>query len=139
MNAQNSGGSGRLSTRQAAMMVISGVVVWFTAAVLLHWLVPLGALDGTMRVLTYLLVIPATLPVLLGVIRLASLSAAQVVPGFSLGTAAALLCDGMAVAWAPALYGASTDHVRLAAAAILWGAGAGIMLAFGVARRMSRD
>ncbi len=138
MNARSFDGGGRLSAQQTAIMVISGVIVWFAAALLLHWLVPIGALDGAMRILTYLLIIPGTLPVLLVMIRLADLSAAQVVPGFSMGTAAALLCDGIAVAWAPGLYGANPDHVRLAAAVILWGAGVGIILAFAVASRRTR-
>ena len=139
MNTQVSSSSGSLSARQVLIMMVSGVIVWFAAALLLHWLVPLGAFDGAMRVLTYLLVIPGTLPVLCGMIRLAGLSAAQVVPGFALGTGTALLCDGIAAAWFPGLYGATADHVRLAAAAVLWGAGVGIMLAFAVAHRMSRS
>jgi hypothetical protein len=128
--------STRLSTRQAALMVICGVVLWLAAALLLRWLAAAGALDGPLRMFVYLVTIPGTVPFVLALRRIGKLTADQLVPAYSLATAAALLCDGIAVAWFPALYGTSADHVRLAAAAVLWGAGVGIFLAFAVTPRI---
>lgn len=139
MESNDTYASHRLSRMQAVIMGICGVILWLAAAMLLRWLIPLGALEGTARYVVYALTIPGTVPFVLGLTRIAGLSTAQLVPGYSLATAAALLCDGMAVAWVPVLYGASADHVRLAAAAILWGAGVGIALAFATAHRMHRS
>lgn len=56
---------------------------------------------------------------------MASLSDGRTFAGVAVATAAALLCDGIAVGWVPELYGAEP---RRAAAVILWGAGVAIAL-----------
>ena len=136
MNVKGYDSNTRLTARQAALMMICGVVFWLAAALLLRWLAAAGALDGPMRIFVYLITIPGTMPFVLALRRIGKLSAEHLVPAYALATAAALLCDGIAVAWFPTLYGTSSDHVRLAAAAILWGAGVGVLLAFAVASRM---
>ncbi len=136
MVTQSIDGSPRLSTEQAALMAICGVALWLAAAVLLRWLAAAGALDGSMRLYVYFLTIPGTVPFVFALRRIGKLSADQLIPAYSLATAMALLCDGIAVAWFPSLYGANPDHVRLAAAAVLWGAGVGVFLAFAIAPKV---
>ena len=56
--------------------------------------------------------------------------ACQIFTGVAVVTATALLIDGIVVAWFPAVYGGALPQVTNCAAAILWGAGVGLVLAF---------
>ena len=119
-----------LDHRQIAVFLVYGVVVWFLAALLLRWLGPLGIYQGGLRLLVYLLIIPGTLPLVWLSARLAGNAPGQLFPGFTLASAMAALCDGMALAWTPTLYGATTALHAGAGAMILWGLGVGIFLAY---------
>lgn len=118
------------SKAQLAVLVGMGVSLWLGAALLLQWLAGAGYLTGSARVAVYALVVPGTLPFVLLIRRLAGLAADQLALGVAVVTATALLCDGIAVAWNPALYGQSSEAALAASAAVLWGAGVGMMLAF---------
>lgn len=119
-----------LSRRQAVIMVIMGVILWFLAAILLRSLAPMGIYDGMGRIGLYLLIIPGTYPFLRLLKKIARLGQGQIALGVSLATATATLLDGIALAWFPILYGTNIDHTAGAGGAILWGAGVGIMLGF---------
>ena len=119
-----------LTNGQTLTLVIIGAVLWFAAATLLRTIGPNGAFEGNRHILLYALTIPATLPFVSMVQKLARLANNQIAIGYSLATATALLLDGIAVAWLPSLYGSEPSVVTNSAAAILWGAGVGIMLAF---------
>lgn len=127
-----------LSTNQVSILIGAGIVLWFAAALLLQALNAAALLGGVATLVVYALVIPGTLPFVLLLSRLARLAPPQIVPGYTLATLAALLCDGMAVAFWPALYGANDLQVRLAAGAVIWGAAVGLALAFAVARARMR-
>ena len=119
-----------LSTRQIGTLAVIGAVLWFIAAILLRNIGPLGAFEGGNRVLLYALTIPGTMPFIWMTQRLARLASNQIAIGIAIVTATALLLDGVAVAWFPQLYGDELAQVTSSAAAILWGAGVGLMLAF---------
>ena len=119
-----------LSTRQIGTLAVIGAVLWFIAAILLRNIGPLGAFEGGNRVLLYALTIPGTIPFIWMTQRLARLASNQIAIGIAIVTATALLLDGVAVAWFPQLYGYELAQVTSSAAAILWGAGVGLMLAF---------
>ena len=112
------------------MLVIIGAALWFLAAIILRIIAPLGALEGSARALTYALVIPGTLPFVYLTRMLVKLRADQIFTGIAAVTATALLIDGIVVAWFPQIYGGSLPQVTNCAAAILWGAGVGLTLAF---------
>ena len=118
------------SGRQLAITILMGVVLWFVAAMMLKYLEPMGVLDGNARLLTYALIIPGTVPFVFLIKMAAGLGRHQLALGLSLATGTALLCDGVATAWFPELYGPDNDSVLRSAAAILWGGGAAIMLGF---------
>jgi hypothetical protein len=124
-----------LSPGQTGFFIAYGALLWFAAALLVRFLEPTSALQGGMRVLTYLLVIPGTVPFVLIGRKLTKLVAGQVVPAMTIATATALLLDGMAVAWIPWLYGTTESHVLAGAAVILWGGGVGLVLGFVYDRR----
>jgi hypothetical protein len=89
---------------QIAILVVYGFVLWFAAALLVRTIGPMGLLEGSWGILIFLLVIPVT--------------------------ATALLLDGVAHAWFPRIYGTDLELIVQGAAAIFWGAGVGLFLAF---------
>lgn len=118
-----------LSSRQLLITAGLGVVLWFSAALLIRALAPLGVFEGAARVWLYALVIPGTVPFVFLLEKLAGLARTQIALGYSVATAAATLCDGVALAWFPDLYGGAGVS-GAAGAVILWGAGVGLVLAF---------
>ncbi len=126
-----------LSNRQVMLTAFMGVTLWFVAAMLLRHLEPMGVLSGKAQILTYILIIPGTLPFVFLIRAIAGLRRDQVAIGMALTTSTALLCDGIATAWFPALYGATDESVLRSAAAILWGGGVGIYLGFLVNREIA--
>jgi len=118
-----------LTAKQLFVFVLYGVAGWLTAALLLRVLGPTGIYEGGLRVLVYALIIPGTVPVVWLVGKLAAARPGQLYPGFALSSGIATLCDGVALAWFPTLYGASVDLHAGAGGTILWGVGVGIVLA----------
>ncbi|WP_225205805.1 hypothetical protein [Novosphingobium huizhouense] len=125
-----------LSGRQTAAMIVAGIVLWYAAALLLRALSDAHLLGGTTGALVFAAVVPGTLPFVLLLQKLGGLSAEQMVPGYTLATTAALLCDGVAMTWHPGLYGADDTAARLAAGGVIFGGAVGLALAFLVAARM---
>lgn len=120
----------RLQRRQVLGMIAYGVILWFVAANMLRELAPFGIYQATGQVWLYLLVWPCTLPFVLLTRKIFALGAGQLGPAFAIGTTAATLLDGLALAWWPSLYGTDIAQIAGAGAAILWGAGVGMALAF---------
>lgn len=118
-----------LTTRQIALVCLAGAALWLVAALSLRALAPLGVYEGTNRIILYLGIAAVTWPTLVATWRLTGLRRDQIALGVAIGTAAATILDGLALAWIPALYGGETAYVAGAGAAILWGAGVGIVMA----------
>jgi hypothetical protein len=112
-----------LSTQQIIILALYGALLWFIAAILVRTIGPMGALDGSARVITYALVIPGTVPAIWIGRALAKLSRDQ-----TAFTASALLLDGIAHAWFPDIYGTDPVLRVKGAAVIFWGAGVGLVL-----------
>jgi hypothetical protein len=119
-----------LSASQTLRCVVLGIILWAVAVVIIRLLAPMGALEGAARVWTYLLVIPGTFPFLLVSKRVAGLPADRTAVGIAVMTAAAVLLDGIALAWLPWLYGDTVEVIAAAGAVILWGGGVGLVLGF---------
>lgn len=119
----------KLTATQTTILVIYGSVLWFAAAILVRMLGPMGALDGGWGLLTYVLVIPGTVPAIIAARPLAKLRSDQTTVGIAVVTATALLLDGIAHSWFPALYGTDAALLVKGAAAIFWGAGVALVLA----------
>ena len=127
----------QISRSQYAMLAAYGALLWFLAAILVRVLAPMGALEGSARMLAYALVIPGTIPAILVGLKLTGLSRSNSVLAVAMMTAAAGLLDGIALAWFPALYGDNVAHVLAGAAVILWGVGVGLALSF-VLKKLAR-
>ena len=120
----------QISRSQYAILAAYGALLWFLAAMLVRVLAPMGALEGSARLLTYALVIPGTIPAILIGLKITSVTRSNFVLAVAMMTAAAGLLDGIALAWFPALYGDNVAHVLAGAAVILWGVGVGLALSF---------
>jgi hypothetical protein len=119
-----------LTTKQIIILALYGALLWFVAALLVRTIGPMGALDGFGRVITYALVIPGTVPAIWIGRVLAKLNHDQTAISLMVITATALLLDGVAHAWFPALYGSDPALIVKGAAVIFWGAGIGLVLGF---------
>jgi hypothetical protein len=117
-----------LTGRQVAILAALGAVLWLGAALLLRALAPIGIHDGLAQVVLYAAIVPGTWPFVLLLVRAAGLKRAQALTGVAVALAVATLLDGLALAWAPWLYGSDASHVAGAGAAILWGAGVFLVL-----------
>lgn len=119
-----------LSTSQIVTMAIFGAVVWFVAGMALGYLGPMGIYEGTNRAVLYALIVPGTVPFVMLARRIGGLASNQIAIAYAVATTVAMLLDGLALAWFPALYGGTPEMVAGAGATILWGAGVGQLLAF---------
>ena len=119
-----------LSRRQILILAGMGAVLWLVFALLIRAIGPMGVFDGMNRVWLYLAVIPITWPAPAMARRLANLAADQHAIGMAVGTAAATMLDGLALAWAPWLYANTVELLAAAGAVILWGGGVGLALGF---------
>ena len=119
-----------LTNGQIIQLVIWGAVLWFTAAMLLRLLGPMGIYEGINQVILYALVVPGTLPFIVAVQRLTKTPREHAGLGIAVATTAAVLLDGIALAWFPFLYGTETHLIAGAGAVILWGAGVGMFYGF---------
>lgn len=113
---------GILSSKQAYISMVTGIVLWYCAAWLIWLLEPSEALRGNGAFVTYVAAIP-TGPLTVWLLRwLGRLRSDQLVSSACVGLAAATYCDGVALLWFPELYGNDPSHVLAGAALILWGA-----------------
>jgi hypothetical protein len=94
-----------LSIRQFSICIGYGGVVWLLAALLLRELALAGWLDGAARAAVFVLAVPGSIPVVLLLRRLAGLGRGRLLAGTAVATGAAVLLDGLALGWAPGLYG----------------------------------
>ncbi len=123
-----------LSPRQAFVCAALGAILWFVAAMLIKVLAPMGVFEGMARVWLYLTVIPGTVPFIWMIAKLAGLARHQIGVGTAFATMTAVLLDGIALAWLPALYADQIDHIASAGAVILWGAGVGMVIGWALNR-----
>jgi hypothetical protein len=117
-----------LTTTQMIILALYGAALWFLAAMIIRFVGPMGAFEGSAMAITFVLVVPGTIPAILFARKLAQLVPEQTAIGTTVITAAALLLDGIAHAWFPTLYGADPALHVDGAATIFWGAGVGLVL-----------
>lgn len=88
----------------------------------------MGWFDGISRILVYIALVPGTVPVVLLAKRAARLDDQHVALGIAVVTAAAIMLDGIALAWFPGLYGSGAAQTAASGAVILWGGAVAIAL-----------
>lgn len=111
----------RLTTGQIARLAPAAVALWFAAAMAIRAGAPLGCFDGVLHIVTLLASVPLAWGLVWLVQRVASLRAAQLIAGTALACGVALLCDAVALSFAPELYGADRAATLPGAAWLMWG------------------
>lgn len=129
MSTPVSTSSAKLSMGQVIRLVGCGIVIWAAGALLLRNIAPMGVMEGANRIGLYAAIFVGTWPFVIAVTRLAALGPDQIVRGVALVTFIALFIDGSVFAWVPTVYGGVAYHLDNAAA-VLWGGGCGLILAF---------
>jgi hypothetical protein len=125
-----------LTAGQTAILLAAGAAFWFGFAIATRLIGAGNFLDGGARTIaTFALLVPVSIPVVALIRSVAGLSAAQLLPGMGLATMAATLCDGVTFTWFPHLYGVTGAAALPVSAAVLWGAGAGLLVAWLMGRR----
>lgn len=123
--------------RQIVTMVVVGVIGWYIAATCIR----LGEgtalfARGPAHVALFAAAIPVGWFTAWACARLGSLRKGQIVLGATLASAAAMVCDGVALTWTPRLYGETETHRTAAGALLLWGVA---MIVFGAFFEAARD
>ncbi|MTH53736.1 hypothetical protein GKZ89_10000 [Bacillus mangrovi] len=113
---------GLLSLSQMASVTFLGILFWFAGAMIVRIGTPLNFFGQEPGLLSFLAAIPLSWVSVLLIAQLAKLRNPQLVPGVSMGLAAATFFDGIAITWLPWIYGADHSEIGLGAAWILWGA-----------------
>jgi hypothetical protein len=117
-----------LNKKQFIISVTYGAVLWFIAAMIVRYIGPMGAFDGTALIVSYALVVPGTVPFILIAQKLIGLEKTQIARSVMIITTTALLLDGIALNFFAGLYGSDPAIVMAGAALIMWGAGVGLLL-----------
>ena len=99
------GGIIRITQYNYISITIIGVVVWFAAALFIRCYEAMlfGARDQNLAIL-YAITVPVSYVSVLIAQKLVKLTAQTLCTGLCVGTAAALLLDGLALVWAPQIY-----------------------------------
>jgi len=125
---------GQLRRGQIASLATLGVVLWLLFALLIRYSIPTGLFgNAAASALLFAAAFPLAWLMIRLCRRVAALSPGQVVPGVVVASAAALSCDGLALTWAPNLYGPDAASILPAAAWLFWGVGVSLALALAVA------
>jgi len=103
-----------------------GATVWYLGALLIKQLPPKVFAERKNTALLYAGTIPLTYPMIWGFVKAAGLKTLdQIIRGTSLGTAVAIMLDGVALVWYNDLYG-GPGRAASAGAYILWTGGCGL-------------
>jgi hypothetical protein len=105
-----------------------GLALWLGAALLVRAMGPMGALSGFGLIISYVALIPGTLPAVLLTKRVMGPFIDQLLVGVSIISAIALVLAGIGFGFFPGLYGENPAHALAASGFILWGGGVGLVL-----------
>lgn len=109
---------------------VSGLVLWFAAAMTVQFGAPLGLFAPTGSLVLFITAAPTAWLFVILIRKIVRLQRGQVVTGIGVGLVAATFADGIALTWFHGLYGSDPAHVIAGAGWILWGVGAFLLAAF---------
>lgn len=114
--------------RKRLIAILIGAILWLAAARLVHFL-PWLFDGGRMSAILFVAIIVSSW-LTVDIVRLATRPGpGQLVPLMAWGTLTALLLDGLAISFAPSFYASVSSATQFGAAAIMWGAGLGLLFA----------
>ena len=120
-----------MSTAKTLLFSFLGVVFWFIAAMIIHYVGARAFSAGNPYLpLVFVLAIPLTLLSMYLTTLIGGVHFRQLVEPVVIMTFTAAMLDGVALAWFRFLYSVSFDVALHGAAWILWGAGLGLLFAY---------
>ena len=128
-----------LSVRQVLILLVYGIVVWGSVAVLIRLSGPMLFDHGLRHAILYAALIPIGVPFVWIGQKLASLEASYLVAGTGVAVTVALFLDGAAMVWMRPLNGATMENQLSGAASLLWGVGVVMLAAFLMAHRSREE
>jgi hypothetical protein len=116
-------------------MALQGMVFWLGFAIFVRVLEPFGLLQGTVKVVMFVLAVLITVALMVAIRAVMGYPAARMVEAIGIITGVAIMLDGLAFGFFPELYGREAAHQVAGAGLILWGGGVGMMVALWMQRR----
>lgn len=108
-----------------------GAALWFVFALLIRVVGPSVFVPGTLALLlTFLALIPTAALLVWLTARLGGVQRQGLINAVCIMSFTAMLLDGVAITWAPGLYGLSGTPLALVAAWLLWGVGCCQLIAY---------
>lgn len=123
-----------LSPKQLAFCVGYGLALWLGALFLVRALGPIGAFSGWGLVLSFVALIPGTLPAVLLTKSVMGPFKDQLLMGVTIISTIALLMAAIGFSFFPWLYGSDMKQVLAASGFMMWGGGMGFALALVVGK-----
>ena len=124
-----------MTGKQTFVMAVYGVIGWFAAAMLLRWLGPLMFGLGPLHAVILVISAVIAYPTIWIAARISGVAMGHMLQPTVVFTAAATLCDGIAVTYFPQVYGGVGTNLAYAAGAILFGVSWLLILAVWLQRK----
>ncbi len=113
------------------VLIALGVAFWFLAAMAFRFLGPFVLVPGSTTLpLVFILTVPIAWAFVWAGITLGGARGAAVLPAVVVMSFTAMLLDGLALTFFPALYGLPTASLLIVAALLLWGVGLILVIAY---------
>jgi hypothetical protein len=118
-----------ISPKQLAFCVSYGLALWIGAIFLVRTIGPMGAFSGMGLIISFVALIPGTLPAVLLTKRVMGPFKDQLLMGVTIISTIALLMAAIGFSFFPTLYGTNMTQVLAASGFMMWGGGLGFALA----------
>ncbi len=112
-----------LSMARTLRLALFSSAVWFGAALFIRYAGPHGVFEGWRGAATYLITIPATVPLNRRALKIAGLKMPAMPAVIAVTTAVATIEDGVAMRLLPGLYGGDPAVIQAGAIWLLWAIG----------------
>lgn len=126
-----------LNLGQIGRLVALSLVLWLAAALYIH-LMPRALTDPIRGAVGFAVSLPVGWLSVVMIQYVGKLAPRQLLWGVGLVGALAMMIDGVVLRWFPAVYGSDPTAIRLGAAWLLWGYGASLAIAVGMASKRER-
>jgi hypothetical protein len=118
-----------ISPKQLAFCVSYGLALWLGAILLVRTIGPMGAFSGLGLIISFVALIPGTLPAVLLTKRVMGPFKDQLLLGVTIISTIALLLAAIGFSFFPWLYGLDGATLLAASGFMMWGGGIGFVLA----------
>jgi hypothetical protein len=129
---------GELTAARSVKLALFSSAVWFGAALFIRFAGPHGIFEGWKAVATYLITIPATIPLSARALKIAGLKMPLMPAVIAVTTAVASIEDGVAMRLVPGLYGGDPAIIQAGAIWLLWAIGIAAALSVIVSAKRRR-